>query len=65
MNEDILDYFVFSHLPPALQDISRPFSVLAHRMAELTTGEQREVGLQKLLEAKDCMVRAAIWNHKK
>jgi hypothetical protein len=60
----LLRYFRFEHLPPTLQVISRPFSELAHAMVELvpTEGDQVELtaGLRKLLESKDCMVRAAL-----
>lgn len=59
----LLRWFEYDHLPEHLQQIARPFAVLAgslagglaeHGGAELTTA------LRKLLEAKDCAVRAAI-----
>lgn len=58
----ILAFFKFAHLPPFLQVISEPFAMLAERMA---TGESKHpaeiaAGLRKLLEAKDCAVRAAL-----
>lgn len=58
----ILAFFAYGHLPPGLQEISRPFSVLAWQMAEEETRYPAEVaaGLRKLLEAKDCAVRAAL-----
>jgi hypothetical protein len=60
----LLRYFRFEHLPPQLQVVSRPFSELAHAMVELVPddGDQPELtaGLRKLLESKDCMVRAAL-----
>lgn len=56
----ILRFFEFSHLPPRLQEISRPFGELAHSMAGTLDGPEVTVGLRKLLEAKDCMVRAAL-----
>lgn len=57
----ILKYFKFDHLPEHLQEVSKDFSELAHQMA-LRGGESAEViaGLRKLLEAKDCAVRAII-----
>jgi hypothetical protein len=59
--EDKLEYFQFAHLPSHLQDISKPFSELANLMADVTpTCPQQTIGLQKLLEAKDCFVRAAL-----
>jgi hypothetical protein len=57
----ILKYFEYSHLPERLQDVSRPFYALAHAMAEtVPAGPELSAGLRKLLEAKDCMVRAAL-----
>jgi len=53
--------FRFDHLPPHLQEISKPFRDLAVDIANRHPrgGDQLEIGLQKLLEAKDCVVRAA------
>lgn len=59
----LLRYFRFDHLPEHLQAISRPFAELAAQMVD-TVGEgdpaELTAGLRKLLEAKDCMVRAAL-----
>ena len=61
MHEVILQYFAFSHLPPHLQAVSAPFYDLALRMIEtLPRNAERTAGLRKLLEAKDCAVRAKI-----
>ncbi len=58
---EILRYFEYRHLPEKLQDISRPFHQLAHDMADRAiTGPEVTAGLRKLLEAKDCFVRAAL-----
>lgn len=58
--ENILSYFAYAHLPSNLQEISRPFHDLAHQMADLPSGPEVTVCLRKLLEAKDCAVRAAL-----
>jgi len=58
--ESILTFFAYDHLPPHLQEISMPFHELAHTMADSLDGAELTVGLRKLLEAKDCMVRAAL-----
>lgn len=58
--EAILKHFTYDHLPPHLQDISEPICNLAHGMAKELDGPELTAGLRKLLEAKDCMVRAAI-----
>lgn len=56
----ILKHFAWEHLPGDLAEISRPFDALAHRMAERLDGPELTAGLRKLLEAKDCCVRAAV-----
>ncbi len=58
--EAILRHFAWEHLPPRLQAVGRPFGELAHEMAERLDGPELTAGLRKLLEAKDCMVRAAV-----
>ena len=58
--EAILRYFEYAHLPERLQATSRPFRSLAHQMAADLEGPELTAGLRKLLEAKDCMVRAAL-----
>jgi hypothetical protein len=58
--EAILKYFEYDHLPPDLQAISAPFRDLAYDMAETMDGAEVTAGLRKLLEAKDCFVRAAL-----
>jgi hypothetical protein len=57
--DTILRFFAYDHLPPHLQAISKPIGDLAKQMAEaLPPGPEVTVGLRKLLEAKDCFVRA-------
>jgi hypothetical protein len=58
--EAILRYFAWEHLPAHLQEVSRPFAELAYQMADRLQGAELTVGLRKLLEAKDCCVRAAL-----
>ena len=65
MNFPILKYFAFSHLPERLQEVSKPFGELATLMVESIphnneTGPEISAGLRKLLEAKDCFVRASL-----
>lgn len=58
---DILKYFEYSHLPEKLQTVSKPFCDLARQMDEiLPNGPEKSAGLRKLLECKDCMVRASL-----
>ena len=61
MPHPILKYFEFAHLPPYLADISRPLYGLAVNLdVALPDGPEKSAGLRKLLEAKDCFVRAAL-----
>lgn len=60
-NEPIMEFFEFAHLPPHLQEVSRPFGELAQKIvAELPRNPERTVALRKLLEAKDAAVRARL-----
>ena len=57
----ILQYFTYAHLPEPLQRISKPLGDLATEMAHLLPqGAELTAGLRKLLEAKDCFVRAGL-----
>lgn len=59
--EHIMQFFAFRHLPPHLQDVSKPFHLLAATMIEqCPESPELTAGLRKLLEAKDCFVRAAL-----
>lgn len=60
--EAILAFFEYEHLPPRLQAVSQPFCELAHDVAEsdVLAGPEVTVCLRKLLESKDCAVRAAL-----
>lgn len=58
---EILKYFEYEHLPKHLQTVSKPFHALAWDMYNtLDMGAELAAGLRKLLEAKDCMVHAAL-----
>jgi hypothetical protein len=60
-SEPFLQFFEFEHLPPHLQAISKPFSELAAHIVEtLPRNAERTVALRKLLESKDCAVRARL-----
>lgn len=75
MNEHILQFFEYKHLPPNLQAVSMPFCNLAHAIVKgdncpesgtctfggpLPRNPERTVALRKLLEAKDAAVRALL-----
>ncbi len=61
MASPILKYFEHPHLPESLQEVSRPFYLLANTMENnVPDGPEKSAGLRKLLEAKDCFVRAKL-----
>lgn len=57
--EQLLKFFAYEHLPKHLQKVSKPFHDLAQEIAQKYEGPEATAGLRKLLEAKDCIVRAA------
>jgi hypothetical protein len=62
MTSSLLQFFAYEHLPPHLQEVSRLFHDLAHQIEENLPGNpEKTVALRKLLEAKDCAVRAALY----
>lgn len=59
----LLRYFEFGHLPAGkLRETSAMFHWLAHALVggDLPSSGELTTGLRKLLEAKDCAVRAAL-----
>jgi hypothetical protein len=61
MSSTTIQYFSYDHLPLQLQKVSKPIHDLAHEMEEmLPDGPEKSAGMRKLLEAKDCFVRANI-----
>jgi len=61
-SESLLQFFSYNHLPEHLKDVSRPFCALAEEIVDkLPKNPERTTALRKLLEAKDCAVRAMIW----
>jgi len=57
----IMKFFEFEHLPADLQEVSATVSYLAESMdSMLKPSAEKSAGMRKLLEAKDCFVRAAL-----
>jgi hypothetical protein len=57
----IARFFTYDHLPEPLRDVSMHCEFLAGLMIrDLPDGPELTTGLRKLLEAKDCFVRAAL-----
>jgi len=60
--EPLIQFFATDHLPDHLAEVAVPFCELAHRIVlKLPRNPERTTALRKLLEAKDCAVRARIW----
>ncbi|WP_211103490.1 hypothetical protein [Azospirillum sp. TSA2s] len=58
----MLQFFAYQHLPEHLQAHSKPFHDLAQTIVDtLPANAERTTALRKLLEAKDCAVRARIY----
>lgn len=76
LEEPMLQFFAYAHLSLELQLISKPFYHLAYAMCfgdnnaeagtctfgpPLPRNPERTTALRKLLEAKDCAVRARLY----
>jgi hypothetical protein len=58
---ELLRFFQHEHLPEHLKPTAKACGLLAHSMVdELPSNAELTTGLRKLLEAKDCFVRAAL-----
>ena len=66
MKQELIDnalmkFFKYEHLPEHLQVISKPFHNLATEMCDkMGNNAEGVTALRKLLEAKDCAVRSII-----
>ena len=61
VTDPILRFFHYKHLPDSLKVISMPFCHLARLIIDQTPrSAERTASLRKLLEAKDCAVRASL-----
>jgi len=58
----LLQFFAYEHLPAHLQEISKPFGLLAQELVKiLPENPETTTFLRKLLEAKDCAVRSRLF----
>ena len=56
-----MKFFNYEHLPEKLQEVSKPVGDLARQFElSLPDNAEKSAGMRKLLEAKDCFVRAAL-----
>lgn len=58
--EGVLRFFSYDHLPPHQAVVSKPFADLALLVASRARNAETMMALRKLLEAKDCAVRAIL-----
>lgn len=59
---ELLQFFAYQHLPSHLQAVSKPFHALATIIDEtIPYNCEKTTALRKLLEAKDCAVRAVLF----
>jgi len=57
-----MQFFAYEHLPMHLQEVSKPFGDLARQLDQsLPNNPEKSTALRKLLEAKDCAVRAVLF----
>ena len=62
----LLQFFEYGHLPEKLQPASRPFWVTAQSVDQNSPNNpEKTTALRKLLEAKDCAVRAVLFEESK
>lgn len=62
----MIKWFAFDHIPESLQKVSAIFNgVAAWMMTNLPPGPEATEAMRKLLESKDCAVRAAIESDQK
>ena len=55
-----IQYFKYDHLPPSPQGVSKSIGDLAMELERsIPDGPEKSAGMRKLLEAKDCFVRAS------
>lgn len=57
----IMSFFEYNHLPENLQPVAKEICLLARTYNQyLPESAEKSAGLRKLLEAKDCFVRAML-----
>lgn len=61
MPNRLTKFFVSDHLPPELREVSQLFERMAHFLdGGFDETAEKTAGMRKLLEAKDCFVRAKL-----
>ena len=61
-NERMMKHFKSDDLPEAVREVGKPFEGLAATICNsIAPGPERTVSLRKLLESRDCAVRAKMY----
>jgi hypothetical protein len=61
VSDQIMQFFEYEHLPPGLKEMSSMMASMATAIDNaLPESAEKTAGLRKLLEAKDCFVRAVV-----
>lgn len=56
-----MKFFDYKYMPKHLHSITKPFHDIAHTLNEdLPDGVEKQEGLRRLMEARNCFVRAGI-----
>ena len=58
--DHIMQFFAYAHLPPHLQEVSKPFADVAGFVSTLPDNRERQKALDLLLAAKDAAVRSRL-----
>jgi hypothetical protein len=62
VTDRMLQFFEYAHLPEHLQEISKDYHDIAHKIVDkYPMNPERTVTLRKLLEAKDAAVRTFLY----
>lgn len=62
MKNALLQFFRYEHLPPHLQEISKRFADLATELEKvLPNNPEKTTAFRKLVESKDCAIRAVLF----
>ena len=57
----LTQFFEYRHMTPNMQAICKPFAHLVQSILELPDNPERTHALRKILEARDCAMRASIF----
>ena len=63
MSKSLLQFFKSDHLKVDLRTMAKDFEMMALNLYDiLPANDEKEMAMRKLLEAKDCAIRALIYS---